>query len=88
MIGFVLGALIGAGSIWYWGDRIRELGDSNMSAEPKSDGGLTQIARGERHENPRPAHRAGRLRNARFRGPKGRVDSSAAPMRAVGRAKR
>jgi hypothetical protein len=88
MIGFVLGALIGAGSIWYWGDRIRELGDSNMSAERKRDGGRTQIARGERRENRGPAHSAGRPRNARFRGPMGRVDSSAAPMRAVGRAKR
>jgi hypothetical protein len=35
MIGFALGALIGAGSIWYWGDRIRALADSNMSEDRK-----------------------------------------------------
>jgi hypothetical protein len=35
MIGFALGALIGAGSIWYWGDRIRALAGSNMSEDRK-----------------------------------------------------
>jgi len=35
MIGFVLGALTGAGSTWYWRDRIRALADSNMSEDRK-----------------------------------------------------
>jgi hypothetical protein len=39
MIGFVLGALIGAGSTWYWGDRIRALADSNMSETASSHAG-------------------------------------------------
>jgi hypothetical protein len=39
MIGFALGALIGAGSIWYWGDRIRALADSNMSETASSHAG-------------------------------------------------
>jgi len=39
MIGFALRSLIGAGSTWYWEDRIRALGDSNMSETASSHPG-------------------------------------------------
>jgi hypothetical protein len=39
MFGFILGALVGAVSAWYWGDRIREFADSNMSGARKSAAG-------------------------------------------------
>jgi hypothetical protein len=39
MIEFALGALIGAGSTWYWRDRIRALADSNMSETASSHAG-------------------------------------------------
>jgi hypothetical protein len=36
MLGFVLGALTGGLSIWYWGDQIREFAKSKMSGARKS----------------------------------------------------
>lgn len=39
MFGFVLGALVGGLSFWYWGDRIRELAGHNMSDARKSAAG-------------------------------------------------
>ena len=39
MFGFVLGALVGGLSVWYWGDRIREFAGDNMSGARKSAAG-------------------------------------------------